>query len=280
MKFQIKIFLTSILLLSVFILYSCDNVEEPYAKKTNAPVDSGGVQRVLLEDYTGFTCGNCPKAHDEIKRLKEKYGDKIVVMAVHAGRYAKPSSKHPYDFRTQTGTIWDEFFGNSAAGNPNGMVNRAGFLEGEHILRSPSWEDKIVEQLKKQPEVLLDLATLYLEQSREILVFVTFTYLEKKVKYDNLVVSVVEDSIVQYQTDYRLEDKDVPDYVHNHVLRKTLNGPWGDELQTQIGIKTYRYKIPENSDWRPEKLKIIAFVHDMGNTYKVIQSTEQVLFKE
>ena len=38
------------------------------------------------------------------------------------------------DFTSITGNEWDAFFGNSAAGNPNGMVNRVGYPSSDHII--------------------------------------------------------------------------------------------------------------------------------------------------
>ncbi|MFC2131673.1 Omp28-related outer membrane protein [Bacteroidota bacterium] len=281
MNNRINILITSIL--SVFVLSCCNTeIDGPYLEGGNnlKPIDSGSVKKVLLEDYTGFTCGNCPKAAIEAHRLIEAYPDKIIVMAVHAGNYAEPNTTHTYDFRTETGTEWDSFFGNSAAGNPNGMVSRKGFLESEHILRFAGWEQVVQKTLSETPKVTLELVALFFEESREILAFVSYNYLQSQEKYNNLIISIIEDSVVEYQTDYTQVPKDIEDYVHNHVLRKTLNGPWGDKLLTQGGTKIYKYRIPENSDWRPEKLKIVAFISDVGNTYEVIQAEEADLIED
>ena len=63
------------------------------------------IRKVLLEDYTGFKCVNCPAAAHEAHLLQEFYGDQMVVMGVHAGYYAEPDGSGNYttDLTTTTG---------------------------------------------------------------------------------------------------------------------------------------------------------------------------------
>ncbi len=258
-----------------FALFSCDELPDEYLEtKGTTKDDTSFVKKVLIEDYTGFTCGNCPYAHQEANRLHEEYGENVIIMAVHASFFAKPTTQHTYDFRTETATEWDNFFGVSLTGLPNGMVNRRGYLSGNYTLKQDSWQQAIDEVLAEKPIVSLDISAIYLKESRQILAFVTYMYNEKLDKYHNLNVCIVEDSIVQYQKWYNHDPVEVEDYVHNHVFRATLNGTWGEKLNTQLGIKTYSYTLPENSDWRPEKLKILAFISDVGNSYEVLQVGE------
>ena len=43
------------------------------------------VNRPVLEEYTGFWCGDCPEAYVLIKQLRDKYGEDLLVMAYHSG---------------------------------------------------------------------------------------------------------------------------------------------------------------------------------------------------
>lgn len=46
--------------------------------------NSGGFERrVLIEEGTGTRCPNCPRGFVGIQELKEAYGDRAVVIAVH-----------------------------------------------------------------------------------------------------------------------------------------------------------------------------------------------------
>src|SRR3989339_1616165 len=79
----------------LFLFSSCDEVSQPYLQtKKSFPSDTGFIKKILLEDYTGFKCGNCPPSHVEAERLTKAwpdgYGKRIIVLTVHAGYYADP----------------------------------------------------------------------------------------------------------------------------------------------------------------------------------------------
>lgn len=269
MKFYyIKIILSVAIL---FSLISCDEVSKPYLQ------DGGDVvyfqRKILLEDYTGYKCGNCPEAHLIANGLHEKYGDTVIIVAVHAGFFATTDPKHPYDFKTPAGTEWDKFFGISAAALPKGMVNRFDYLNSSHILSKDSW-NTVVDSLKGLLTfVKIDLDASYNSANGQISIDVDYQYSEPLAKYHNLNVIIVEDSIVNYQKWYNHTPEEIEDYVHNHVLRTSVNGSWGEELTTQNGNKKYSLSI-SGKDWRPEKLKVIAFISDVGDTYEIFQAEE------
>ena len=58
---------------AVMLLASCDNISEDERFIYVKPADVK--RRVLIEDFTGQRCVNCPAAHEEIDRLQEQYGD-------------------------------------------------------------------------------------------------------------------------------------------------------------------------------------------------------------
>ena len=67
---------------------ACDIVEPPFAEtSTTGPTGpvSGAVRKVLLEDFTGHKCGNCPRAGEAADALKLAYGDQLIVYAAHVG---------------------------------------------------------------------------------------------------------------------------------------------------------------------------------------------------
>ena len=68
-----------------------------------------------------------------------------------------------------------------------------------------------------------------------------------------------------------------------------MNGTWGDLLGTVAKggkvEKSYNMLIPKDSEgkflWKPEKIKIVAFVHNLeANTYEVLQAEEKDLMQE
>ncbi|MFN3780743.1 MAG: Omp28-related outer membrane protein, partial [Candidatus Kapaibacteriota bacterium] len=268
--------ITLMILLMVFVL-SCDEISPPYLENSQSEDTSSYQQKILLEEYTGFRCGNCPLAAEKAHLLREKYPRNLILLTIHAGGYAKPTKEHPYDFRTTICTELDNFFGCSKAGNPNGMVNRYGFPNKTHILREGQWEPMILTLLKNKPKLNIKLTTAYNATLRKISAFVEIKFLENSSTNYHLCLYIAEDSVVQYQRDDRKTPPDVEDYVHNNVLRGGITSTWGDKISDApieaetIIQKQYEYILPNDKDWRPEKLKIIAFVHDKDNSFEILQ---------
>jgi len=96
----------SVILLVIIIITSCDKVEGPYIEGNpySGIYDSDlPIRKILLEDFTGFGCVNCPRANEEIHKLQDRYGDHLIPIAVHAGWFATPFTSSDPDFRTSVG---------------------------------------------------------------------------------------------------------------------------------------------------------------------------------
>ena len=79
-------FLFASLLLSLMTT-QCDVIDQPF--KNGGPQDTTStaqLRNVLIEDFTGHRCKNCPKASKEIEALVDAFGaDRIIGLAIHAG---------------------------------------------------------------------------------------------------------------------------------------------------------------------------------------------------
>src|SRR5688572_579237 len=132
-----------LLIFAVITWQACDKVSPPYKETVAAAT---GSRKVLVEDYTGHKCGNCPRASTTIYDLKATYGDNLIIMAIHAGQFATTlpagAPYYTYDFRTPEGNELDTDFGISTAGNPNGMVNRR-VVDGSIIISSTKWVSEV-----------------------------------------------------------------------------------------------------------------------------------------
>jgi len=276
---------TIILLIIAVLLYvtsSCDRIEPPYTdivKVDTTAKDNDTIRRILLEDYTGFKCVYCPTAQDFAKNLDSIYSGRIILMAVHAGFWADTDKVHTYNFKTPEGDALDKFFGNSGLGNPNGLINRVGYPDNA-VLKSGKWEATIQNILITKPKMSIKLAATYDKSTRTISGTANIKYLEDGSSNDNLCLYILEDSIVKYQADVRYSPPDRWDYVHNHVLRGSFTGTWGEQLSTTAIVKgtqfskTFSYQIPAGKDWRTGQLKVIGFIHDFQKTYEIWQVAE------
>ena len=101
------------LLSIILIVSSCDVEEEPFINDYDSYVNPD--KKVLIEDFTGHKCPNCPDAARELEAIHAIYGDQIIGMAIHVSSFARPyhisqAPQYQYDFRTKWGDDWDAFY--------------------------------------------------------------------------------------------------------------------------------------------------------------------------
>jgi len=271
--------LISLIFASAFFA-GCDIIEPPYKQQSG---QIGTAERkVLLEDFTGHTCVNCPTAALLSQNLKTIYGDKLIVMAVHAGYFARPQSA-PFntDYRSQAGEAWDQFFNISANGNPNALINR---IRNNTFWHFPpgSWSTTVAEAMQGEASAKIELTTMYNASSRRLDITAKTIFVSARQGSVKLQVCLVEDSLVSAQ---RNNDPNagatpvIPQYVHRHVLREAINGIWGDPILSNpqpghSATKSYQLTLP--SAYKAEHCSVVVFVYD-AETYEVLQVEEKHL---
>lgn len=267
------------------LLASCDVVDKPYTETPVVPVDTNTYrQNVLIEDYTGHTCGNCPEAAVIASNIQAAYGpDRVIVVAVHAGPFADPQPPdYPLDLRNPDGTELDKTFRVSRVGNPNGMVNRV-TRNGKLIIGKDDWSTVTADLLKQKPLVDITLTHTYDSLQRKVDVTMTVKYLQNGTTDYNAVVLLTESEIEGDQTDYTKNPSHIHDYIFNHVLRAALNGTWGEALSTTAVTagtsiqKRFSYTIPSDVQWDPKHCHLVAYVHRYNTTKDVLQVVSQDL---
>lgn len=259
---------------------SCDVVTDPLEKPIVPPDTSEAVvQNVLLEDYTGHLCGNCPAAADRAKEIQTLYGKKrVIVVAVHSGHFARTNPEYPTDWRTPEGEELNTAFGNSRAGNPNGLVNRRE-RNGKFILSVQDWASATAQELERTPELGIKATTQWDAATRTVTAAVELNYLTAGDPDNYLVGYLIEDGLVGDQLDYRVNPSHVEEFEFEHVLRASMTGTWGEQVSpTAIASgtkiqKQLQYTFPADKTWKPENCHLVFFVHRYNNpdTKEVLQ---------
>ena len=86
---------------AAFILAACNDVAEDDRFIYVKPADVN--RAVLIEDFTGQQCSNCPMATDEIESLVEQYGDTAVIaVGIHSGPLGFAGSSTQIGLMTDT----------------------------------------------------------------------------------------------------------------------------------------------------------------------------------
>lgn len=275
---------------AVTLFSSCDVLEGPFDEKVVVDTTAGPKRKILLEDFTGHTCGNCPCAAYEALRLDTAFEGRIIIVASHVGFFAEPylnGTKFRTDFRTPAGTEVNDYFQIDAQGLPQGMVNRTEY-NSARVLSSTAWSSAVSPfvtdtNLSKHPVATINISASYNAANRNASIEVNAKYLSNGNSNHQLVVYVVEDSIINWQKFYAScggVDKDVSNYVHRHMLRGAVNSTWGDALYTTNAIiptgtninKSYTQTL--DPTWDEKHIYFVAFIQD--NVTKEVVQVEEV----
>lgn len=207
------------------------------------------VRAVLLEDFTGQRCTNCPDAHRIIDKLKEQYGDALIPVAIHGGSLSIAPGDAFNGLRTDEG---DEYYKN--AGQPD---LPAGRIDRGRVIDRKEWSTVVRSELTKEAPAAIEIAAAIGADGK---IAVDLTLKAVKTLRANLQLWVLEDGIVAYQYD---DGKHVPKYTHNHVFRGTVNGLDGDPVNLEANVfqtKTYTCAVADG--WNKANLSVVAFIYN------------------
>lgn len=266
------------LILSFFLAFSLFACEE--IPPVITPLEPGGPnvnvkRRVLIEEFTGVRCVNCPAGTVEVLNLRELYKDQVISVGVHAGSFAPPYPDSKYDFRTPEGDGIINLLG-KPLGYPSAVVNRK-LYDGEFDLQlgRSQWAGYIAQELASAPIVDLKLSKTYNATTRVLKVTIDTELLQTLPQDDvRLSVMLTEDQIVDVQL---TPDGKKSDYSHRHNLRDMLTAFDGDLIGGELksskkSSRSYTFTLPAN--WVDSQCSIIAFAHLGGGKLDVLQVIE------
>lgn len=259
----VRLLLNSLLLSSLLLNSSCDNIAEEERLIYEAPPTVN--RSVLIEDFTGQRCVNCPNAADEIHSLQQEYGeDVIIAVGIHGGPmavYPNPG-KGIVGLATETGDNYNTYW--KVEQWPMGMVNRGG------VSPYTNWKGLVREELQKTAPVAIIVSGEWKVDSGKCPLSVTVEGREGNVN-GKLQVWIIEDDITAIQL--MPDGKANADYIHQHVFRAAVNGEWGEDLSVkETESVSKHYDVSLQADWNPDNLSIVAFVYNEQGVLQVTRS--------
>lgn len=263
------------------LLAGCDTIDQPFKNAINvdwASVVYGDTVRqtessVYIEDFTGHTCKNCPKATKVLVKLDSLYGDRVVPLAIHArsSGFSNVDTSYPTDFTTaESEALWN-YFG-PPIGLPNGMVQRADYPTNQWKSYT-TWQTRATAALAESPNVLFEAVPGWNTDGRQAVLQYTLKASTARTNPVHVAFYLTESGIVSPQL--------MPDglrnrfYTHNHVLRAAPKGILG---VAALGANAapgaeysgwVAYELP--GSWNANRVDWIAIAYD-AVTYQVLQA--------
>lgn len=247
----------SFILIALAFLNACDTIEQDDFLQggTNGPVDTTTIiKKILIEDFTGFKCKNCPDAASELEAIENLYEGKIVGIGIHVGYFATPGGDFTTDFRTDAGEDLDAFFGASLSGLPIGLVNRMGYPNA--LSQHTDWASTVSDIINQEATVAItisDNGNQITVQAKEL------STISGNLK---LVVCITEDGVIDKQI---VDNIVVNDYQHDHVLRTHLNGTWGTDISLSNEYTSFDFSYTLDNSWQRSNCHAIAYIYNDSN---------------
>ncbi len=257
--------------LAFLFLLACEEIPPVVTPLEGGQVRDTLLQNILVEEFTGARCVNCPAGSSELARLQGVYGDQLIIVAIHAGSFARPYPESREDFRTSEGDALLNYLG-QPLGYPSAIINRK-LYDGEVDLQLSRslWPLFLQQESERLATMELAPRVRYDSTSREVTYNLDLTLLEGNLSSDvRLSLMVVEDNVADLQL-----TPDGPDeqYVHRHNLRDMLTAATGNSLPDDWEVgqtisRQFTYQLPSN--WKQENVSLVAVVHENGERKDVL----------
>jgi hypothetical protein len=248
---------------------------------------------VLIEDFTGVKCANCPRAQLTAKNIVSANPKRVFVMGIHPGKgllktfvspFKTPGDDHDskYDFRTDEGADIITFLGSSGS-LPIGSINRTKFSgESAILIDDTKWNGYSLSLLNNTSIVNIDTFSnkgVYFVEANKIRMNVKLSYTASTNDSQYISIAIIENGLVDFQKSGGIT---IEDYEHEHVLRRMITPSTGKQLKASIIAgrvfeTTYDYELTPTETWNKKNLKILVFVHNgtNGNNKFVIQQVKE-----
>jgi hypothetical protein len=233
------------------------------------------IKKILIEDFTGHRCQNCPQAAQILHEIVSDYCDHIVPLAIHTTAFADSTADFPYNYKTEVGNTLAADF--SIFSLPIGLVNRSEF-NGNLLQSRDNWRSAVNLLYSLKPEFNMIIESSYDDISNTVTAVVTTEFL-KDIDYSiNLGLYVSEDSIISPQQD---GSEVIDDYIHRHMLRKGITTAYGVTIASSgkfgdIIEKTFVFEA--DPKWVINNCELIAFISNT-ETKEIKQAESELIIK-
>ncbi len=242
---------------------SCSNIDEGDRLIYVKPAEVG--RAILIEDFTGQKCINCPTGTEIINSIVDTYGeDNVIAVGIHSGPLGFAGNSKTVGLMTDTGneyyTRWDK---ENKMGQPWVIFNRKTSPDSHYN----NWAAMVGTIISEKANLSVKIANAY-DAAKRTLTTTVRAFGTNGTVNGKLQVWIVEDGVKALQM--MPDGKSNKEYIHNHVFRAAVNGTWGEDVTVKEGettTKQYQYVLPEA--WNADNIAVVAFVYNDGGVENV-----------
>lgn len=245
-----------------------------------AAVETASPKNVLVEEFTGATCTNCPAARTLLGQIESQNSGRVISMELHPKEHplGKPVSGAAYDFRNQSvSDALNLYFGGGLGSIPIAGIDRLP-VAGQTLIEKANWSSTITSRLAVSSPANMTINSSYDAATKNATVKVRIAYTSSVNVPQYLSVAVLEDSLIDKQEYVGYVDDA---YVFMHVQRGYITPVSGIQFLSNMSTieagrvyeRTFTYKVDDA--WKPEHCKLVAILHhNTGTDKEVVTAVE------
>lgn len=232
---------------------------------------------VLIEEFSGVQCTNCPKGAEKVASILEQYPNQVIALNFHPfDPLCEPiEGESTKDFRTQTAENLRTAF--SVNGLPAAMINRApnDFGDIPSYNYSQDWQKRVEDNLGQTTKINL---TVLPHETLGNYYTTTLNFIEDVAENLRISAYLVENAITNAQL---LPDGSIDtNYIHKHVVSYEFTEEGGQLVgesntikQAGSEVKTF-VVMPANEAIVVSSLDVdivVILFYDDGENKEIIQ---------
>jgi thiol-disulfide isomerase/thioredoxin len=240
-------------------------------------------RKVLVEEFTGMWCGDCPNGRTATEHLEATFGNSVICIAMHSS----DTLATPYSEGAVNDCNVTEF--------PLGFIDRASFhafggVFQEIGLDGTDWDAEVKDRLNTSSPLEVKIANNYNNVTRELKIEVSADFYAAYSGNMRLNCILVEDSIPSNSAQRNSNNQNsaspwfqqgdpIKTYFQRDVARLNVTGnQWGDDNIIPVNVlagqnfsKQYSCSLP--SKWNDKHIKIVAFVSNWGTSSGILDTS-------
>lgn len=241
------------------LMGACDKIDSDnrWTSGGEIAIPEEDQRTVLVEEYTGQNCINCPQAAAELKKIAKLYPGKVITVAMHALRtgQARP------ELASEAADAYAAEF-QIPSSVPGVMINRQNLGDSKYSQKKALWSSLIASHVNTPALYRIELAATQMNKEKWVDIKVaarTRTEMTHAATDLGIQLWVVEDIRAEQTT----PDGKKTDFFHHNVLRGALNGIKGTDYT--VG-KDYSLQTALPSSVKEiDNSKIVAFLFNKSS---------------
>lgn len=224
-----------------------------------------GDKNVILEEFTGVNCPNCPSGHQTAASILANNPGRAFVIAYHPfnSNFTTPYAGEPDFRRSFANAFYTVPYCGTSRFMPSAFINREKWANNERIQSRTEWVAYTEQIISQASPVNVGISSNYDNVFGQLIVTVEVYFTSDVSEIVSLNVALLENGLISTQSGGG------SNYEHKHTFREAFTEQWGDTINdptTMGSYLTFNYTFDNNTqNYNMDKCDVVAHIYDMDN---------------